>query len=370
MKRIALAALLTTATATSALAGGIDRSGQFLGPLFQDGGETGSYFQFGIGSVEPSVGVSVPGLTGSDPLDTYVPWSAAIKLDVTDKLSFAIIGDQPFGANVNYSGLPFQSALLQGLNVEPGANIKTQAWTGVLRYELNETLSVHGGLRAQKASGQVNTRVGTGVVPPFRQLNASSDFALGALVGVAYERPEIALRIALTYNSEIDQKLTGTEITDIVSPATTAFTVTTPASLNLEFQTGVAADTLLFGSVRYVEWDGFNLTTPGAGQYVNFDKDTTTYSLGLGRRFNDTWSAAVTLGFEAKGDFAANSALAPTTGSQSIGLAATYTQGKTTVTTGVTYAKLGEREFDLGGTPVSFTDGEAIGVGVRLGINF
>jgi|GEM_PF-1068543 len=42
MKRIALAALLTTATATSALAGGIDRSGQFLAPLFQDGGETGS----------------------------------------------------------------------------------------------------------------------------------------------------------------------------------------------------------------------------------------------------------------------------------------------------------------------------------------
>jgi len=367
MKRIALAALLTTATATSALAGGIDRSGQFLGPLFEKGGETGSYFQFGIGSVEPSVGVSVPGLTGSDPLDTYVPWSAAIKLDVTDKLSFAIIGDQPFGANVNYSGLPIQQAPLDALGIEPGANIKSQAWTGVLRYKMDENWSIHGGLRAQKVSGNVNANAGTN---GFRQLVASSDIDFGGLVGVAYERPDIALRVALTYNSEIDQGLTGTETAPAPgsTPDATSFTVTTPASLNLEFQTGIAADTLLFGSVRYVEWEGFNLATR-TGQYVNFDEDSTTYSLGIGRRFNETWSAAVTLGFEAEGEFVSNTALAPTTGSQSIGLATNYTQGNTTVTMGVTYAKLGDRQF--GTAPaVSFTDGEAIGVGVRLGINF
>lgn len=305
--------------------------------------------------------------TGADPLDTYVPWSAAIKLDINDKLSFAIIGDQPFGANVNYAGLPIQSPLLGG--IQPGANIESQAWTGLLRYKFNDTWSVHGGIRGQMASGKVNTTV----AGAFRLLDVDSYMRFGTIAGIAYERPDIAMRVALTYHSEIEQDLTGSEVTLTGGgpiAATTAFTVTTPASLNLEFQTGVAADTLLFGSVRYVEWDGFNLTTPGAGQYVNFDKDTTTYALGLGRRFDETWSGAVTLGFESEGDFLSNTALAPTTGSQSIGLAATYTQGNTTLTTGVTYAKLGEREFDLSGNTISFTDGEAIGVGVRLGINF
>ncbi|KGK79923.1 hypothetical protein PM03_04380 [Thalassobacter stenotrophicus] len=368
MKRIALAALLTTATATSALAGGIDRSGQFLGPLFEKGGETGSYFQFGISSVEPSVGVAAGPVAGSDPLDTYVPWSAAIKLDVTDKLSFAIIGDQPFGANVNYNDAPIR---LAGVPFTPGANITSQGWTGVLRYKVTENWSAHGGLRAQKIVGSVNTYRGT----DFMRLDANSGFDLGGLVGVAYERPDIAMRVALTYNSEIDQGLSGSEsIDDLtgVNPATSdtkSFTVTTPASLNLEFQTGVAANTLLFGSVRYVEWKGVNLTTD-EHEYVNFEENSTTYSLGLGRRFSDSWSGAVTLGFEPEGNFISNSALAPTTGSQSIGLAATYTQGNTTVTTGVTYAKLGERKFDFGSTDIDFTDGEAIGVGVRLGINF
>ncbi|NNK77754.1 MAG: hypothetical protein HKP40_03485, partial [Litoreibacter sp.] len=136
---------------------------------------------------------------------------------------------------------------------------------------------------------------------------------------------------------------------------------------------GIAADTLLFGSIRYVEWEGFNLTTTNIGQYVNFQDDSTTYTLGLGRRFSDAWSAAVTLGYEAQGTRPGNTLLNPTTGFKSIGVGATYTSGNIKVSGGVTYAVLGDQNFvpnlvlPAGGT---FNDNHAVGAGVRVGFNF
>jgi len=35
--------------------------------------------------------------------------------------------------------------------------------------------------------------------------------------------------------------------------------IKTPQSVNLEFQTGIAKVTLLFGSVRWVDWTAFNI---------------------------------------------------------------------------------------------------------------
>ncbi|MDA9318287.1 hypothetical protein N9Q54_00410 [Octadecabacter sp.] len=62
------ALLLTTTIAT---AGGIDRSGQFMGVIFEEGGDTGSYAQFSYGvvsakvSADPLLGGQV---TTGDPL--------------------------------------------------------------------------------------------------------------------------------------------------------------------------------------------------------------------------------------------------------------------------------------------------------------
>ena len=354
MKHLALTATAIALTTTSAFAGAIDRSGQFLGPLFQEGGETGQYVEFSFGQVDPSAGSSaIP----ADPLSSFSSVGVAYKTDVNERLSFALILDEPFGADISLTP------------AIPGfADVSSVAVTGVARYKFDENWSVHGGLRLQRISGTVQTFVG-GLGGPLSNLNLASDFAPGLVAGVAYERPDIALRVALTYNSEIDNKLDGTEsvLFPPAAPAATATTVTTPDSINLEFQSGVAADTLVFGSIRHVFWDGVSLTT-GLGDYVSFNEDTTAYRIGVGRRFNENWSGAVTLTHE-RGDGLTTTLLAPTDGITAIGLGATYT-GDTgiQVTGGVTYGTLQDTTFT--GSGAEFNDNDVFGVGLRVGFNF
>ncbi|MDB9944045.1 hypothetical protein OAD19_03400 [Octadecabacter sp.] len=154
--------------------------------------------------------------------------------------------------------------------------IDSTAITTVLRYKFDGGFSIHRGARAQEIGGNIVAAPGL--------LVADSDYDFGYLVGAAYERPDIALRVALTYNSEIDNVLSRSEN----GVAIADFTLTTPASWNLEFQTGVAEDTLVFGSIRYAEWDGFNLTA-NTKEYANFEGNTMSYSVGVGRHLNDSF---------------------------------------------------------------------------------
>jgi long-subunit fatty acid transport protein len=350
MKRILMTTAAMVAFAGAAQAGGIDRSGQFLGPVFEATGDNGNFVQFSFGSVDPETSTS----TGGDPLRPYNSVGFAYKRQVTDAFSMTLIYDQPFGAGVSYPPtLPFRGAF---------ADIGSEALTLIGRYEFGNGFSVHGGPRLQKLFGSIQTS---------RRLIAGSDYDLGYAVGVAYEKPEIALRVALTYNSEIDNEISGIEIPNLLAPVPgpQSTTVTTPESVNLEFQTGIAKDTLLFGSIRHVKWKGFNLTT-STGTYASFSEDTTTYSLGVGRRFNENWSGAVILGFEDAGTRPTTTALAPYTGSQSVGLAVTYTQDNMKITGGITYAELGDTNLVTPLGTVDWSGGNALAAGIRVGFSF
>jgi len=298
-----------------------------------------------------------------DPLQSFSSVGLAYKTEFNDRLSFALILDEPFGADIliPIPGLPVP---FDGI-----ADISSTSVAGIGRYKFTDNWSVHGGLRLQKIGGRVQTVVG-GTTPA--NLNLSSDFTPGLIAGVAYERPDIALRVALTYNSEIDNDLEGTEAAGLgalsgAPGSPVATTVTTPESINLEFQSGIAADTLVFGSIRHVFWDGVSLTT-GVGEYVSFNEDTTTYRIGVGRRFNENWSGAVTLTHE-RGDGLTTTLLSPTDGITAIGLGATYTDDTgVQVTGGVTYGSLQDTTFV--GNGAEFNDNEVFGVGLRVGFNF
>ena len=101
--------------------------------------------------------------------------------------------------------------MFEGSNAELNSN----ALTGVLQYNLDNGTSVFGGLRAQTLEAEA---VVTSVPGPY-SADGDRDLAFGYLVGVAYEKPEIALRVALTYNSEIDHDLETTEISPVPGPA-------------------------------------------------------------------------------------------------------------------------------------------------------
>ena len=182
--------------------------------------------------------------------------------------------------------------------------------------------------------------------------------------------PEIALRVALTYNSQIVHTFTGTDgLTGGV--AATNFQTTIPESWMLEAQSGIAEDTLLFGSIRYVDWSDFQICPtnfPGGDCLVSLSNDTVTYTAGLGRRFTDNWSGAVTVLREPQvGGNASN--LNPTDGRTALGLAVTWENQQYEVTGGLQYTWLDDTG-PVASTNGVFTDNTAVSAGLRVGIRF
>ena len=100
---------------------------------------------------------------------------------------------------------------------------------------------------------------------------------------------------------------------------------------------------------------------------VDYTDDVITYNLGVGRKFNDTWSAAVTIGYEKPGGTPVGN-LGPTDGYTSVGLAATYTKDKMKITGGVRYIDIGDATTStIGG---DFSGNSGFGAGVRIGMTF
>ncbi len=360
MFKAATTASVIAIVGTQVMAGGVDRSGQSILAIF----EKGNYAELSFGAISPSVsGALFPGFGGvpsGDMAESYLSLGFAIKTELRNGLDFALILDQPFGADVNYplaTGYPAQGTT---------AELNSTALTGVLKYTTQSNVSVFGGLRYQMLEAQAFVPFVAGY-----SADGQSDAGLGYLVGVAYEKPEIALRVALTYSSKISHKL---ETAEFGGAFNTITPIDTPQSLNLEFQSGIAKDTLLFGSIRWVDWTNFEIDPvnyPAPTPLVSYDSDTVSYALGVGRRFNETWSAAVTLGYEAPvGGLAAN--LGPTDGYKSIGLGATYTEGPMKITGGIRYVDVGKAQTSLNGVFATseFDNNHAIGLGLKIGYSF
>lgn len=356
MKRSLTTALAVAAAATSAHAGGVERSTQSVAILF----EQGRYAELSFGTFSPDVSGTLV-VSSGDMASTYNTYSLGYKMDVGDRMDFALIIDQPIGANVAYpdgTGYALAGAT---------AKLTSSAITALLRYQFENNVSVYGGLRYQTVKGVVSLpTVGA------YTLNTNNDSEVGYVVGIAWEKPEIAARVALTYNSAITHSLESTETGFAATPPTVAgFETEVPQSVNLEFQTGIAKDTLLFGSIRWQEWTAFVIDPPRYAlptPLVAYASNRVTYNLGVGRRFNENWSGAVTIGYEpSDGELTGN--LGPTDGFKSIGLAATYTMDNVKITGGVRYVDIGDAVANAGpGAP--FTNNSGVGIGIRLGYTF
>jgi long-chain fatty acid transport protein len=361
MKRFLMATAAMVTAASAVHAGGIDRSGQGLGALF----EKGRYLELSFGLVSPTIeGTDVAAQPTGDVAGTYSQLGFSYKYDVNDKLSFALNIDQPFGADIEYAAT---SPLLGGTI----AKTSTYAVTGILRYKFNETFSVHGGLRAQHAKG--NIVLSGAAYGPLSGYNVQfdSDWAPGYLIGVAYEKPEIALRVALTYLSKVKHEF---DTTQIIFPSGTITEVETPQAVNLEFQTGIAKDTLVFGNIRWADWSNFKIDPVGfPGDGLVSLEDTTTYTLGVGRRFNENWAGSFSLTYEPKGSDPLVSPLAPTDGRYGATIGAVYTKDNMKITSGINYTWLGDAQPETGTPDVAranMTGNTSLGIGVKVGWSF
>lgn len=350
--------------------------------LYQEGryGEIGFAWtdpsQSGEGLTVPPNGQGIPpgfypGNTG-DVFDPRWAISAAFKGDINDRLSYAVIFDQPYGARTDYGAGSFILPFYQGSN----ADLKTYQLTGALAYDVTPAIKLFGGLRAQRLDAKAAVPFVAGY-----SVDAGRDWGYGYLLGAAYERPEIALRIALTYYSKIahdldtDETITAASGARVTTPTSTD--VDTPQSVSLDFQTGIDPKTLVFGSIRWVDWSQFSIDPPvyeraitgliGTPRpLVDYADDSWTYTLGLGRQLTDALAGSLSISWEPSVG-GIMTTLGPYDGRTTGTAALTYEVGRVDITGGVTYGVLGDTRNLLG---TDFNDGSVWGVGLRVGYSF
>ena len=388
------AALLLSTAAVQA--GGLDRGNNNYGVLF----EPGNYVEFGFTVTKPDVSGEYPAplaaLGGSagtgDMADDYGNLSFAYKHQVNEQIAVALFLNQPYGANATYT---------EGFYTGLTAEWESQGISAVLKYDINENFSVYGGIRHTRSEAQITipdslirggfstsgtaegAAIAAGAPAGSLAYSASTDRAdqTNYILGAAYQRPEIALRVALTYESGGDYDFTSDENIPAfgVLPGTAPlnalgdqeFSISMPETWRLDFQSGVAEDTLVFGQVKHQNWsvwevrpDGYNAITGDA--ITSLDNDVTSWTLGVGRRINDNLSVFGRIGYE-KENGGIGSRLAPTDGSRSIGVGGTYTMDGVKVTGGIQYVSLGDT---TDGSGVVFEGNDAIGFGVTVGYSF
>ncbi|MFD1882774.1 OmpP1/FadL family transporter [Paracoccus pacificus] len=382
--------MVTTAAicgATVAGAAGVERNAFNIEPLF----EKGNYAEFSFRHVTPTVkgrdASLFGGLEFDDVANSFNSIGMAYKRDFGNGLSGAVILEQPFGADLNY---PYPNPAAGEGSIALGGTevtVKSTSLTGLLRYKMENNFGVHGGLRIDRAEGNVKLRgLAYGPVNGY-DVDLDSDVGIGWVAGVSYEIPEYAARVSLTYNSAIKHSFDTTEKGPLVDPdgpgpypalpllnGDSKTKVKTPSSLALDFQTGIAADTLLFGQIRWTKWSEFkvdpeNFTKVTGEGLVDLD-NSTAVMLGVGRKFNENWAGSVAVNWESR-DGELVSPLAPTSGKKGITLAAIYTRDNMKITTGINYTKLGDASPETSDDARAKTrNNELIGVGMKVGFTF
>ena len=375
MKKTLIGATALLATAAPGFGAGIERSTQSIGILFEEG----NYLEFNAQFTKPEVdGKDLLGAGTGNVADDFNVVGFGYKHQFNPQWSAALIVEHPYGADIEYAPAAEGGSILLG---GTKANVESAHISGLVRYKFNDSFGVHGGIRISKASGDITLDgMAYGGPPPagvstYRaRLDGSTE--AGWLAGVSWERPDIAARVALTYYSEIEHEFDTTEMFGgaVANRGTTK--VKTPSQIALDFQTGVAADTLVFGQIRHVYWSDFRVDPPlftsiVPDGLVNLE-DSTTYTLGVGRKFTEQWSGSAAITYEPDGDDLV-SPLAPTNGRLGLTLAGIYTQDNWKITGAVNYMKLGDAKPETG-TPdearAEMKDNHPLSQALRVGYPF
>jgi hypothetical protein len=367
------------ATTSMATAGGMDRATTGTSTLF----EKGSYAELSYASTAPSIGPNANlllGLAGGmNVTQSFTTTQFSFKTDLNDKLSVAISSNNnPFGVDVDYDDFATGGGAYAGIT-SLRANLGSTAVTSMARYKITDRVSAIAALKYQTVSGTADVSVplsaaSGGAVDGDVSLTRASD--TNFIVGASYEIPEIALRVVGTYESEAT--FDPSVIAETIGANTGPGQIKTPEVLMLEFQSGVAANTLVFGSIRHAKWEDAQVKMSAAygnAQLSDFD-NSTTYTLGVGRKFSDSFSASLSASVDT-GDGDDASLLAPTGRSTAISLGGKYTLNNgMAISGGVSHRVYNSatwygNDSELGGgDDVTFGDNSVTTLGMKLSVSF
>ncbi|MGP5792254.1 hypothetical protein ACTXP0_04270 [Psychrobacter celer] len=276
-----------------------------------------------------------------------------------------------------------RDAVANLLSIDEATNVEVRSHTlsliGGMKFGNQNQFQVYGGPVAQRLEAYVKLRGNAYKGATGYTSHISPDQDYGWLAGISYSKPEIALKAALTYRSEIDHTLTAAEYFPALAiqgqnpNSTNDFEITTPKSVNLDFQTGVNPTTLATAKVRWVPWSDFSIRPPVYTQasnlpLVDYSDDQWQVELGLGKRLAPALAVNGSIGWDSgAGD--PTSSLGPIEGYYSVGLGAKYNVTENwAVSAGGKYLWFGDAEGSLpDGTIVSnFEDNDGYVAGVKI----
>lgn len=350
--------------------------------LYEDGtyGEIGLVYSDpdleGKNGVAPPVeaigfpGGPISGKTGNL-LGDDVKFSGALKggFSFDDRLSWIVLFDQPYVANTRYGQGSFPDAFNYG---GTDADLDTYQLSGGLAFDVTPNVKIYGGIRAQRLDATASISFLSDYA-----IKAEDKWGWGGFVGAAYSRPEIGLRVALTYSSKIAYRLDTVESATGFGEIDDKTDVDTPQSVTLEAQTGIDAKTLVFGSVRWVDWSEFAIAPELYGQVtsvflgeeralVDYPEDWWTYNIGVGRALTDDLAGNLSLTYEPQVNEVLTT-LGPVDGRTTINAGLSYDIGQVNIAGGLSYGWLGDTTNLL---DTKFRDGTIFAAGLRVGYTF
>ena len=448
---VAVAALSIASVASAA---GLDRSGQDITAFLQDGTYAESVYTYIDADVS---GKDLSGNKLNDIAESYDFFRYGVKADLNDTFSIGILYDEPFGAAADYNGqndfvtdsdrdaiiqnftknpniteayvdnvlIPqLQGALasgnpggltaeqlqaaqgqLIGLEAAKGlaavageatqVEVRTESITGILgaKFGANKEFQAYGGPVAQRVKADVKLRGDAYSSAKGYTTHISNDQDYGWIAGMAYSKPEIALKAALTYRSEIKHNAKAFETFPIATAAgataglalpTTRHSdieINTPESVNFDFQTGINPTMLATAKVRWVPWSDFAIvpslyndvskvsTKDDEGlALVSYDEDQWQVELGLAKRMTPALAVTGTVGWDSGAGNPVTS-LGPIEGYYSAGLGAKYNVTENwAVSAGGKYLWFGDAKGQIPTKAVvsNFEDNDGFALGVKL----
>jgi long-subunit fatty acid transport protein len=370
-------AMVAICSAGSVVAGGADVTLMPTEMMF----EKGNYAEVSSARVRPNVKGSLVAPTGS----MYPDYSAntlALKMEVNDKLSIGFADYLSAAILVDYrkagaSGFP--AAVYSPAFVD----LEIRSRLLAAKYQANDNVSILGGLKLSKTSNATANVLKN----PKGNLSIPSATGSALALGLAYEKPEIALRVIALYQSATKFDLPMTS--DQAGFGTLANgKAGLPKSMTLRFQSGIAKDTLVFGSAHRGDWaksqvefdtDNGGATAPTGTLAARSSFTTTTaYTLGLGRKLSEKYAVSATYGWE-KGSAVGTSLLSTTGGKKSLSLGGKYTTGPLALSVGYSRVKFGDYTCGpncvmTSATPTfedsNFVNNTASVFGVKIGLSF
>jgi len=351
----AVSAVLVSSTALGVA--GLDRLVFTPGFLFEEG----NYAELTLARADPSVSTSfAPSANIAERVDSL---RLAYKHQISDKFGLGLmLNTQPVGVDVNYAAI---GSPLRG-------SISARSYIALGHYKATDRISAFGGINYMEASA--NADLTPSGVPGSTSFEQDSD--TGYIVGAAYSIPKIAFRASLSYESALDFSHKTTN-SDPVGAGTINFlggadtTTGVPKAYTLELQSGIAENTLLFGSIRRTEWADAQVNFLGDPnrQLSSFD-DATVYKLGIGRKFSDSISGSITLNYEGSTG-KPSSPFSPQDGEKGIAIGGKFTaKDGFTTSIGISYRDLGDTVTNAASGSLPFTDNDVVTVGLKFSKSF